>query len=279
MMNGILFIVATPIGNLEDITLRALRVLKDVDVIAAEDTRHTRKLLTRYGISKRLISYWGAKEKVKAEAVIERLTEGENVALVTDSGTPGISDPGEVVIRRAIDEGIEVVAVPGPSAIIAALSISGITAREFVYPGFLPPKRGLRVKMLEELRLEHRTMVLYEAPHRLLDSLNDMYEVFGDRYCAVCHELTKMNEEVMRGRLSDLIEELQHRVIAGEYVLVVEGKTAEGISAEDAVAEVRGLMRKGMRRKEAARKIAQQYGLSQKRLYDESLGKGGTDET
>lgn len=278
-MNGILFIVATPIGNLEDITLRALRVLKDVDVIAAEDTRHTRKLLTRYGISKRLISYWGAKEKVKAEAVIERLTEGENVALVTDSGTPGISDPGEVVIRRAIDEGIEVVAVPGPSAIIAALSISGITAREFVYPGFLPPKRGLRVKMLEELRLEHRTMVLYEAPHRLLDSLNDMYEVFGDRYCAVCHELTKMNEEVMRGRLSDLIEELQHRVIAGEYVLVVEGKTAEGISAEDAVAEVRGLMRKGMRRKEAARKIAQQYGLSQKRLYDESLGKGGTDET
>ncbi len=278
-MNGILFIVATPIGNLEDITLRALRVLKDVDVIAAEDTRHTRKLLTRYGISKRLISYWGAKEKVKAEAVIERLTEGENVALVTDSGTPGISDPGEVVIRRAIDEGIEVVAVPGPSAIIAALSISGITAREFVYPGFLPPKRGLRVKMLEELRLEHRTMVLYEAPHRLLDSLNDMYEVFGDRYCAVCHELTKMNEEVMRGRLSDLIEELQHRVIAGEYVLVVEGKTAEGISAEDAVAEVRGLMRKGMRRKEAARKIAQQYGLSQKRLYDESLGKGDTDET
>ncbi len=278
-MNGILFIVATPIGNLEDITLRALRVLKDVDVIAAEDTRHTRKLLTRYGISKRLISYWGAKEKVKAEAVIERLTGGENVALVTDSGTPGISDPGEVVIRRAIDEGIEVVAVPGPSAIIAALSISGITAREFVYPGFLPPKRGLRVKMLEELRLEHRTMVLYEAPHRLLDSLNDMYEVFGDRYCAVCHELTKMNEEVMRGRLSDLIEELQHRVIAGEYVLVVEGKTAEGISAEDAVAEVRGLMRKGMRRKEAARKIAQQYGLSQKRLYDESLGKGGTDET
>ncbi len=278
-MNGILFIVATPIGNLEDITLRALRVLKDVDVIAAEDTRHTRKLLTRYGISKKLISYWGAKEKVKAEAVIERLTGGENVALVTDSGTPGISDPGEVVIRRAIDEGIEVVAVPGPSAIIAALSISGITAREFVYPGFLPPKRGLRVKMLEELRLEHRTMVLYEAPHRLLDSLNDMYEVFGDRYCAVCHELTKMNEEVMRGRLSDLIEELQHRVIAGEYVLVVEGKTAEGISAEDAVAEVRGLMRKGMRRKEAARKIAQQYGLSQKRLYDESLGKGGTDET
>ncbi|NOZ24603.1 MAG: 16S rRNA (cytidine(1402)-2'-O)-methyltransferase [Nitrospirae bacterium] len=277
-MSGILYVVATPIGNLEDITLRALRVLKEVDVIAAEDTRHTRKLLSRYGITKRLISYWGAKEKVKAEAVIERLSGGEDVALVTDAGTPGISDPGEVVIRRAIDEGIDVVAVPGPSAIIAALSISGITAREFVYPGFLPPKRSLRVKMLERLKLEHRTMVFYEAPHRLLDSLNDMYEVLGDRYCAICHELTKMNEEVMRGRMSGLIDELQHKVIAGEYVLVVEGRGIEGITAEDAVAEVWSLMKKGMRRKEAARMIAHQYGLSQKRLYDESLRQGGEDE-
>jgi 16S rRNA (cytidine1402-2'-O)-methyltransferase len=270
-MNGILYIVATPIGNLEDITLRALRVLKEVDVIAAEDTRHTRKLLSRYGISKKLISYWGAKEKAKAEAVISRLKEGQDVALVTDSGTPGISDPGEVVIKGAIDEGMNVVAVPGPSAIIAALSISGITSREFVYPGFLPPKHNMRVKMLEELRLEHRTLVFYEAPHRLSDSLNDIYEVFGDRYCAICHELTKLNEEVLRGMLSVLIEELQQRVIAGEYVLVLEGRAVEGITVEEAIPEVWGLMKKGLRRKEAARMIAQQYGLSQKALYDESL--------
>ncbi len=277
-MNGILYIVATPIGNLEDITLRALRILKEVDVIAAEDTRHTRKLLSRYGISKKLVSYWGAKEKAKAEAVISRLKEGQDVALVTDSGTPGISDPGEVVIRGAIDEGLNVVAVPGPSAIIAALSISGITSREFVYPGFLPSKHNMRVKMLEELRLEHRTLVFYEAPHRLLDSLNDIYEVFGDRYCAVCHELTKLNEEVLRGRLSVLIEELQQKVIAGEYVLVLEGKVVEGITVEEAIPEVWGLMKKGLRRKEAARTIAQQYGLSQKALYDESLRQEDRDE-
>jgi len=277
-MNGILYIVATPIGNLEDITLRALRILKEVDVIAAEDTRHTRKLLSRYGISKKLVSYWGAREKARAEAVISRLKEGQDVALVTDSGTPGISDPGEVVIRGAIDEGLNVVAVPGPSAIIAALSISGITSREFVYPGFLPPKHNMRVKMLEELRLEHRTMVFYEAPHRLLDSLNDIYEVFGDRYCAVCHELTKLNEEVLRGILSVLIEELQQKVIAGEYVLVLEGKVVEGITVEEAIPEVWGLMKKGLRRKEAARMISQQYGLSQKALYDESLRREGSDE-
>jgi len=277
-MNGILYIVATPIGNLEDITLRALRILKEVDVIAAEDTRHTRKLLSRYGISKKLVSYWGAKEKAKAEAVISRLKEGQDVALVTDSGTPGISDPGEVVIRGAIAEGLNVVAVPGPSAIIAALSISGITSREFVYPGFLSPKHNMRVKMLEELRLEHRTLVFYEAPHRLLDSLNDIYEVFGDRYCAVCHELTKLNEEVLRGMLSVLIEELHHKVIAGEYVLVLEGKVVEGITVEEAIPEVWGLMKKGLRRKEAARTIAQQYGLSQKALYDESLRQEDRDE-
>ncbi len=277
-MNGILYIVATPIGNLEDITLRALRILKEVDVIAAEDTRHTRKLLSRYGISKKLVSYWGAREKARSEAVIARLKEGQDVALVTDSGTPGISDPGEVVIREAIAEGLNVIAVPGPSAIIAALSISGITAREFVYPGFLPPKHNMRVKMLEELRLEHRTIVFYEAPHRLLDSLSDIYDVFGDRYCAVCHELTKLNEEVLRGRLSVLIGELQQKVIAGEYVLVLEGKAVEGITVEDAIPEVWGLMKKGLRRKEAARMISQQYGLSQKALYDKSLKQEERDE-
>lgn len=278
-MSGTLYIVATPIGNLEDITLRALRVLKEVNVIAAEDTRHTRKLLSYYNISKPLISYWGAKEKVRAEEVITRLMDGQDVALVTDAGTPGISDPGEIVIKRVIEEGLNIVPVPGPSAIIAALSVSGITAREFVYLGFLPPKHNQRIKRLEELRLEHRTMVLYEAPHRLLESLNDIYEVFGDRYCAICHELTKFNEEVLRGRLDVLVEEIQRRTIAGEYVLVVEGRVAESVAMEEALVEVWGLMKKGMRRKDAARTVAHQYGLSQKTLYDDSLRQEGRDET
>ncbi len=274
-MGGILYVVATPIGNLEDITLRALRVLKEVDLVAAEDTRHTRKLLSHYGISnKRMTSYWGAREKVKADEVISRLNEGLDVALVTDSGTPGVSDPGEVVIRNAVEEGLTVVAVPGPSAVIAAISVSGIPAREFVYAGFLPPKRSQRVKKLEELRLDRRTMVFYEAPHRLMDSLGDMLEIFGDRHCALCHELTKLNEYVLRDTLSALIAELRERVVAGEYVLVVEGKSGEDVTVEDALAEVRGLMKRGIRRKDAARTIARRYGLSQKALYDGSLHEG-----
>ncbi len=274
-MPGILYIVSTPIGNLEDITLRALRVLKEVDCIAAEDTRHTRKLLTHFGISRPLVSYWGAKEKVKAEEVLEMLREGRDVALVTDAGTPGISDPGAVVIERAIEEDIPVIPVPGPSALIAALSVSGLPTREFLFVGFLQPKRSQRIKRLEELSREQRTMILYESPHRLLDTLDDMLEVLGDRRVAVSHELTKFNESIHRGSLSDVIEEIEGGVIAGEYVIVIEGKTGESPDMEGALMEVEEMVGQGIRRKEAVRKVAEEYGLRKKELYDLSIGKGG----
>jgi 16S rRNA (cytidine1402-2'-O)-methyltransferase len=274
-MPGILYIVSTPIGNLEDITLRALRVLKEVDCIAAEDTRHTRKLLSHFGISRPLVSYWGAKEKVKAEEVLEMLREGRDVALVTDAGTPGISDPGAVVIERAIEEEIPVIPVPGPSALIAALSVSGLPTREFLFVGFLQPKRSQRIKRLEKLSREQRTMILYESPHRLLDTLDDMLEVLGDRRVAVSHELTKFNESVHRGSLSEVIEEIEGGVIAGEYVIVIEGKTEESPDMEGALMEVEEMVGQGVRRKEAVRKVAEEYGLRKKELYDLSIGKGG----
>lgn len=270
-MKGILYIVATPIGNLEDVTVRALRVLRDVDLIAAEDTRHTKKLLSHYDISKRMISYWGEKEKVRAEEVINSLKEGQDVALVTDAGTPGISDPGEVVIRRAAEEGIEIVPVPGPSAIITALSVSGLDTREFLFIGFLSPKNTQRLKKLRELRFEKRTLIFYEAPHRLLEFLADMRDVLGERRVTVCHELTKFNEKVYRGNLSTILDMLEEEVIAGEYVIITEGYSSEEYSIEEALAEVFRLMKNGVGRKQAVRAVSSQYGLSRRMLYDESL--------
>ncbi|MGE5301546.1 MAG: 16S rRNA (cytidine(1402)-2'-O)-methyltransferase [Acidobacteriota bacterium] len=273
MANGTLYTVSTPIGNLEDITLRALRILKGVDLIAAEDTRHTLKLLSHYGISKPLISYWGEKEKVKAEEVMKRLSAGQSVALVSDAGTPGISDPGSVVIRRALAEGIPVVPVPGPSAFIAALALSGFSTEEFVFSGFLPARSSQRKKVLMELALEKRTIVLYESPHRLLESLADMAEMFGARRAAVVREITKIHEEVIRGTTTELYASLRDTKVMGEYVVVIEGRQeGEGMRREeDALGEIAALMKKGLGRKEAVKRIAEQYGLSKKELYDRSL--------
>jgi 16S rRNA (cytidine1402-2'-O)-methyltransferase len=191
-LKGTLYIVSTPIGNLEDITLRALKVLKEVDVIAAEDTRHSSKILTHYGISKPLISYWGEKEKVKSTEILERLHSGQSVALVSDAGTPGISDPGAVLIKRAIEEGLSVVSIPGASALIAALSISGLSTEEFTFMGFLPARKSQRQKILKELSLEPRTLVFYEAPHRILETMSDMKEIFGERKAAVVKQISKI---------------------------------------------------------------------------------------
>jgi 16S rRNA (cytidine1402-2'-O)-methyltransferase len=271
MKKGTLYIVSTPIGNLEDITLRAIRVLKEVDLIAAEDTRHTRKLLSHFDISKPLISYWGAKEKTKAEEVLRHLHSGKSVALVTDAGTPGISDPGEVVIKRAIEEDIPLVPVPGASALITALSVSGLTAREFLFVGFLSANRNSRKKKLKELEFEPRTMVFYESPHRIFDTLDDIVEILGDRKIALCHELTKLNEEILRGRVSEVLQSLQHKVVAGEYVVVVEGVGEKSVKPEDAVSEVFELMKRGMRRKDAVKRVSEQYNISKKQLYDLSL--------
>lgn len=270
-MKGTLYIVSTPIGNLEDITLRALRILKDVDVIAAEDTRHSIKLLNHYGISKPLISYWGEKEKVKAEEVLERLHSGQSVALISDAGTPGISDPGYVLIEKAIGNGINVVPIPGPSALTAAISISGIPMKEFTFVGFLPPKMVQRQKILRSLGMEKRTLVFYEAPHRIIETLEDMHVIFGERKAVVVREITKLHEEALRGNIGEVINMLNDKTIAGEFVIIVEGKKKEDVSFEDALNEVRLLMKKGTGRKEAVKIISGQYGLSKNELYERSL--------
>jgi 16S rRNA (cytidine1402-2'-O)-methyltransferase len=245
-----------------------------VDVVAAEDTRHSLKLLSHFGISKPLISYWGEKEKVKAEEVMGRLREGQAVALVSDAGTPGISDPGMVLIRRALEEGIDVVPVPGPSALVTALSISGLSTEEFTFTGFLPARKTQRRKKLSELAIEPRTMVFYESPHRLMDTLKDIREICGDREAAVIKELTKLHEEVLRGRISHVLDRLEESIVAGEYVIVMEGrKKEEAVSLEEALEEVRALMKKGKGRKEAVRMVSGEYGLSRKELYARSLQK------
>ena len=271
-MKGVLYIVSTPIGNLEDITFRALRVLKEVDAIAAEDTRHSLKLLNHYNISKPLISYWGEKEKVKAEETLLMLNSGKTVALITDAGTPGISDPGNILIRKAIEGGIRVIPIPGPTAVIAALSISGFLTDAFIFRGFLPVKVSQRLKELKGLSLDPRTIVLYEAPHRLLETLADISETFADRRIVVIKELTKFYEEAFRGTASVILKRLESSKIAGEYVIVLEGRPEEKLNTtEDALAEVKILMKRGLRRKEAVKKIAEEYGISKKELYDKSL--------
>ncbi len=272
VMSGILYIVATPIGNLEDITLRALRVLKEVDFIAAEDTRHSLKLLNHYGIERPLLSYWSDREKVRSEEIINLLKAGKSIALISDAGTPGISDPGAVLIKRVIEEDIPLVPIPGPSAVIAALSVSGLSTEEFSFFGFLPPKKTERLRKLEQLRFERRTLVFYEAPHRLLETLEDFLEVFGEeRRVAVFKELTKIHEQVLRGSLQDVYSRLLKSVIAGEYVIILEGKSERVSSIEEALEEVKVLMRQGMGRKEAVRTVAGHYNLSSKELYDRSL--------
>jgi 16S rRNA (cytidine1402-2'-O)-methyltransferase len=271
-MKGTLYIVSTPIGNLEDITLRAVRVLKDVDLIAAEDTRHSLKLLNHFAIRKPLVSYWGEKEKVKAEETLQRLKDGQSVALISDAGTPGISDPGTVIIRKAIEEGIRVVPVPGPSAVITALSLSGFPTEEFTFCGFLPAKETQRRKVLERISIEQRTLVFYEAPHRILETIADMAGMMGERNVVVIRELTKLHEEVFRGTVPAVLDGLKHSTIAGEYVIILAGRPEKGeLHMDDALREVRELMRKGLGRKESAKKIGGAYGLSKKELYDRSL--------
>jgi len=220
VQRGTLYVVSTPIGNLEDITLRAVKVLAGVDLIAAEDTRTTKVLLTRYNISKPMLSYFSHNERRRSVELIERLEGGASVALVTDAGTPGISDPAHVVITQALAKGIPVVPIPGPSALLASLVVSGLPTDRFVFEGFLPLKKGRRTK-LEKLKTEERTIVLYESPHRVLKTLGELLESLGDRDVAVARELTKKFEEVMRGKLSGVLSDMSKRQPRGEYVIIV----------------------------------------------------------
>jgi 16S rRNA (cytidine1402-2'-O)-methyltransferase len=220
---GILYLVSTPIGNLEDITLRALRVLKEVDVVAAEDTRHTGLLLKHYGIEKRLESYHDFNKEKKAPVLMEELKSGRSIAVTSDAGTPGISDPCYLLVKLAIQEKIKVVPIPGASAFLSALVISGLPTDRFSFEGFLPAKSGKRKKRLEELQKEKSTLIFYESPHRLLKTLEDIADILGERKMAVARELTKKFEEIKRGTSSEIREYFEKSKVRGELVLVVEG--------------------------------------------------------
>jgi len=224
---GTLYLVATPIGNLEDITLRALRTLKECDVVAAEDTRRTGHLLRHFEISKPLLSYFQFNEAKRSEDILKRLGEGEKVALVTDAGSPGISDPGERVVRAAIAEGFRVEAVPGPSALIAALTASGLATEEFHFVGFLPHKSGQRRKMLEGLRELTSTLVFYESPYRIEKLLTELQGLYPNRQVVLARELTKKFEEYLRGTAAELLQVFTKRGVRGEFVVVVEGGTGD----------------------------------------------------
>ena len=222
---GILAIVSTPIGNMEDITLRALRILKEADLIAAEDTRRTGLLLNHFGIEKPLTSYFEGNELKKKEVILSRLKQGDRVALVSDAGTPGISDPGFRLIRAAIEHEIPVTPIPGPSAVIAALSVSGLPTDAFLFKGFLPHKSKKRRDLLKELVEARETLIFYESPHRISETLKDVYDVLGDREIVLSRELTKVYEEVLRGKVSEILNQIGSRQLRGEMTLVVSGKT------------------------------------------------------
>ncbi|MGH7823701.1 MAG: 16S rRNA (cytidine(1402)-2'-O)-methyltransferase [Candidatus Binatia bacterium] len=266
-MPGILYIVATPIGNLEDISLRAVRILKEVDIIAAEDTRHTKNLLDHYGIATRLTSYHEHNEKSKARDLVKRLVAGKSVALVCDAGTPAISDPGYRVVTEAIGAGITVVPVPGASALTAVLSAAGLPTDRFVFEGFLPAKKSQRKERLEALRGETRTVIFYEAPHRLKEALQDIQEVLGDRDMVLGREVSKMHEEFLRGRISELAGGIAAHA-RGELTLMIGGFTGEkGPTEESLRAEIRKLKNEGWRVKEIAKLLGERYSYSKKEIY------------
>lgn len=232
LLPGTLYLVATPIGNLEDITLRALRALKECDLVAAEDTRHTGQLLKHFGISKPLLSYFQFNEAKRSEELLQRLARGEKIALVTDAGSPGISDPGERVVRAAITAGFRVEPIPGPCALVAALTASGLSTGQFLFVGFLPHKSGQRRKQLDSLSDFSGTLVLYESPYRVQKLLGELAEVFPARQIVLARELTKKFEEFLRGTPADLLATLQNRAIKGEFVVLVEGTLHKVGSAE-----------------------------------------------
>ena len=274
-MKGKLYIVATPIGNLEDITFRALRILRKVDVIAAEDTRQTLKLLNHYEISKHLISYHRHNEETKSDYLIEKLNNGENIALVSDAGTPGISDPGEEVIKKAIENEIEVIPIPGACAMINGLIASGIDTKEFTFLGFLPLNKKLRKEKLEEIRDSRKTIILYEAPHKMKNTLKDLKNYVENRKLVLARELTKIHEEFIRKPIDELINNVEN--LKGEMILIIEAgesqeefSTIKNLSIEK---QYEFYQAQGLTKNEIIKKIAKNQNTTKNEIYQMFLGK------
>ena len=275
-MLGKLYIVATPIGNLEDITLRALKILKEIDLIAAEDTRQTLKLLNYYDIHKPLISYHRHNEDVKSDVLIEKLKQGNNIALVSDAGTPGICDPGEEIIRKAIENKIEVIPIPGACAMINALVASGIDTKEFIFLGFLPLNKKLRLQKLNEIENSDKTIILYEAPHKMEQTLKDLKQILNNRRIVLARELTKIHEEFIRKDINELIENIEN--IKGEMILIIERnldkkeeeKFLNKLTLEEHYEYYKNI---GLTKKEIIKKIAKDRNLNKNEVYMNFLDK------
>lgn len=274
-MSGKLYLCATPIGNLEDITLRVLRVLKEADLIAAEDTRNSIKLLNHFDIKTPMTSYHEYNKIEKAYTLIEKMREGMNIALITDAGTPGISDPGEELARMCMDAGIEVTSLPGPAACITALTLSGLPTRRFAFEAFLPMEKKERKEVLQELVDETRTIIIYEAPHKLVKTLKDLRGTLGNRRITLCRELTKKHETAFRTTIEELLSYYENEKPLGECVLVIEGKSrkelkeAEAASWETVPVEehMKIYEKQGMSRKDAMKQVAKDRGVSKREIY------------
>ena len=281
-MAGTLYLCATPIGNLEDITFRVLRTLKEVDLIAAEDTRHSIKLLNHFDIKTPMTSYHEYNKVDKARYLVGRLEEGVNIALITDAGTPGISDPGEELVRQCYEAGIQVTSLPGPAACITALTMSGLSTRRFCFEAFLPSEKGdkkERARILEELKRETRTIIVYEAPHHLARTLEDLYKVLGDRNITICRELTKKYETACRTTFRESLERCRQEEPRGEWVIVIEGKPLEELRKEqisrwedmEIQEHLACYTDQGMDKKEAMKAVARDRGITKRDVYQKLL--------
>lgn len=278
-MTGKLYLCATPIGNLDDITLRVLETLRSVDLIAAEDTRHSIKLLNHFDIKTPMTSYHEYNRVEKARQLVEKLREGKQIALITDAGTPGISDPGEELVRQCCDAGIEVTSLPGPAACITALTISGLPTRRFCFEAFLPPDRKERQWILEELKTETRTIIIYEAPHHLLRTLKELYEALGERKAVVCRELTKKYETALRRNLSEITAYYEENEPRGECVIVIQGRSIGEMKREEnaqwqqmSVQEhMDYYLSRGIEKKEAMKLVARDRGIGKREVYQALL--------
>ena len=271
-MPGKLYLVATPIGNLDDITFRAINVLKSVDVIAAEDTRHSLKLLNYYEINKPLISYHRHNEDTKTEMLIEKLLNNENIAIITDAGTPGISDPGEEIVKEAIKNNIEVIPIPGACALINALIASGLNTKEFAFYGFLPLNKKNRKNVLESIKKEDKTIILYEAPHKIIKTLQDLLDYVGDVTCVIARELTKIHEEFIRDTISNVLNQIKEP--KGEYIIlldlngnVVKDENSIDITEKSIEEQYEFYKNKGMEKKDIIKQIAKNKNVPKNDIY------------